>query len=177
MASTLCAFRTRLLLPSLDPHVTVEAVDEAADTVVSEERVRCRGDSNGAGGGVGGGEMLDRLELTAESLSLSSSTEWRPAAMLLLPVGNLYSKLRSDLGTEHNVKLPAMTFLKFSLTGEYPVQVLGHHHPQECRQDMFHTVTWESAGSTHDHHHVSLYSHLHTLRKTRAQKNVRTDKN
>jgi hypothetical protein len=100
MASTLCAFRTRLLL-SLDPHVRVEAVDEAADTVVSEDRVRWRGDSKGGGGGVGGGEMLERLELTAESLSLSSSTEWRPGAMTLLLVGNLYSKLRSDLETEH----------------------------------------------------------------------------
>jgi hypothetical protein len=111
MASTLCAFRTRLLLLSLDPHVTVEAVDEAADMVVSEERVRCRVDSNGAGGGVGGGEMLDRLELTAESLSLSSSMEWRPVARAFLPMGNLYSKLTSDLGTEHNVKLNVVTFL------------------------------------------------------------------
>lgn len=104
MASTLCAFRTRLLL-SLDPHVRVDAVDEAADTVVSEDRVRCRGDSNAGGGGVGGGEMLERLELTAESLSLSSSMEWRPGAMAILPVGNLYSKLRSDLGTGHQRKV------------------------------------------------------------------------
>jgi hypothetical protein len=96
MASTLCGFRTRLLL-SLDPHVSVEAVEEAADTVVSEDKVRCKGDNRGGGGGVGGGEMLERLELTAESLSLSSSTEWCPGVGALLPVDNLYSKLRSDL--------------------------------------------------------------------------------
>ena len=100
MASTLCAFRTRLLL-SLDPHVTVEAVEEAADTVVSEDKVRCKGDNRGGGGGVGGGEMLERLELTAESLSLSSSTDWCPGVGALLPMDNLYSKLRSDLGKGH----------------------------------------------------------------------------
>lgn len=55
--------------------MSVEAVEEAADTVVSEDKVRCKGDNKGGGGGVGGGEMLERLELTAESLSLSSSTE------------------------------------------------------------------------------------------------------
>jgi len=81
--------------------VTVEAVEEAADTVVSEDKVRCKGDKRGGGGGVGGGEMLERLELTAESLSLSSSTEWCPGVGTLLPVDNLYSKLRSDLGKGH----------------------------------------------------------------------------
>lgn len=81
--------------------MTVEAVEEAADTVVSEDKVRCKGDNRGGGGGVGGGEMLERLELTAESLSLSSSTEWRPGGGTLLPVDNLYSKLRSDLGRGH----------------------------------------------------------------------------
>jgi len=92
-------------LLSLDPHVSVEAVEEAADTVVSEDKVRCKGDNRGGGGGVGGGEMLERLELTAESLSLSSSTEWCPGVGALLPVDNLYSKLRSDLGTgqQHQV--------------------------------------------------------------------------
>jgi hypothetical protein len=85
--------------------VSVEAVEEAADTVVSEDKVRCKGDNRGGGGGVEGGEMLDRLELTAESLSLSSSTEWFPGAGALLPVGSLYSKLRSDLrtGRQHQV--------------------------------------------------------------------------
>lgn len=76
----------------------VDAVDEAADTVVSEDRVRRKGDSRGGGGGVGGGDMLERLELTAESLSLSSSVERRPEEeTLLLTEGGLYSKLRSDL--------------------------------------------------------------------------------
>jgi len=41
--------------------------------------------------------MLERLELTAESLSLSSSAEWCPGVGGLLSVDNLYSKLRSDL--------------------------------------------------------------------------------
>lgn len=78
----------------------MEVVDEAAETVVSEDSVRRRGDSRGGGGGVGGGEMLERLELTAESLSLSSSAGRRPGAeALLLAVESLYSKLRSDLGT------------------------------------------------------------------------------
>jgi hypothetical protein len=77
-------------------------VEEAADTVVSEDRVRRRGDSRGGGGGVGGGEMLERLELTAESLSLSSSMERRPrTGAFLLAVDSLYSKLRSDLGKGH----------------------------------------------------------------------------
>lgn len=74
---------------SLDPHVTVDAVEEAADTVVSEDKVRCKGDNRAGGGGVGGGDMLERLELTAESLSLSSSTESRPGAGALLPVASL----------------------------------------------------------------------------------------
>jgi hypothetical protein len=65
-------------------------VDEVAETVVSEDKVRCRGDSRGRGGGVGGGEMLERLELTAESLSLSSSTGKRPDAEgLFFGVGSL----------------------------------------------------------------------------------------
>lgn len=81
--------------------MSVEAVEEAADSVVSEDKVRCKGDSRGGGGGVGGGEMLERLELTAESLSLSSSAEWCPGIGALLPVDNLYSKLRSDLRTGH----------------------------------------------------------------------------
>jgi hypothetical protein len=85
--------------------VSVEAVEEAADTVVSEDKVRCKADNKGGGGGVGGGEMLERLELTAESLSLSSSTEWLPGVGSLLPVDNLYSKLRSDLGTGHQYQV------------------------------------------------------------------------
>ena len=75
MASTLCALRTLRLL-SLDPHVMVEAVEELPDAVVSDESVRCRGLSSAGGGGVAGGDMLERLELTAESVSLSSSAEW-----------------------------------------------------------------------------------------------------
>ena len=53
----------------------VDAVDELADSVVSEESVRCSGVSSDCGGGVGGGDILERLELTAESVSLSSSAE------------------------------------------------------------------------------------------------------
>lgn len=78
-------------------------VEEAAETVVSEDKVRRRGDSRGGGGGVGGGEMLERLELTAESLSLSSSTGRHPGAEApLFAVESLYSKLRSDLGTGYH---------------------------------------------------------------------------
>lgn len=130
-------------------------VEEAAETVVSEDKVRCRGDSSGGGGGVGGGEMLERLELTAESLSLSSSTGRRPGAeTLLFAVESLYSKLKSDLGTKYHCYI---NFLGLYCNKSFSVLESGHSTEQTMVMRGTNGTGLESSVIISTHRHQQAY--------------------